>query len=88
MTVNVETFDSTNSTASHKISALPSNVRITNLENGRTMIVRVNDHGPIVPGRITNQPAGCAKRLGFYRQGTVKVLVDTMDPWKRIYYER
>lgn len=79
MTANGEAFYPSNPTAAHKYLPLPSNVRVTNLDNGRSMIVRVNDRGPFVPGRIIDLSAGAAKKLGFYRQGTARVLVETVN---------
>lgn len=79
MTANGEAFYPSNPTAAHKYLPLPSNVRVTNLENGRSMIVRVNDRGPFVPGRIIDLSAGAAKRLGFYQQGTARVLVEAVN---------
>lgn len=79
MTANGEEFYPSNPTAAHKYLPLPSNVRVTNLDNGRSMIVRVNDRGPFVSGRIIDLSARAAKRLGFYRQGTARVLVETVD---------
>lgn len=79
MTANGEAFYPSNPTAAHKYLPLPSNVRVTNLDNGRSMIVRVNDRGPFVPGRIIDLSAGAAKKLGFYRQGTARVLVEAVN---------
>jgi rare lipoprotein A len=50
---------------------------VTNLENRRRIIVRVNDRGPFVNGRIIDLSAGAAMKLGFYKQGTARVLVET-----------
>lgn len=79
MTADGEAFNPANPTAAHKYLPLPSNVRVTNLENGRSMIVRVNDRGPFVPGRIIDLSEGAAKKLGFFRRGTAKVLVETVN---------
>jgi rare lipoprotein A len=49
------------------------------LENHRSIIVRVNDRGPFVKGRIIDLSAGAARRLGFYKQGTARVYVETID---------
>jgi len=54
---------------------MPVNVRVTNLENGRSLVVRVNDRGPFARGRIIDVSAGAAKLLGFYGKGTAKVRV-------------
>ena len=78
MTANGEAFDPRKPTAAHKLLPLPTHVRVTNLANGRSMILRVNDRGPFVKGRIVDLSAGAAKQLGFYRQGTARVKVETV----------
>ena len=79
MTANGEAFDPGKPTAAHKLLPLPTHVRVTNLENGRSMILRVNDRGPFVKGRIIDLSAGAARQLGFYRNGTAKVKVETVE---------
>ena len=54
---------------------LPSDVRVTNLENGRSVVLRVNDRGPFVPGRIIDVSRNGARLLGFDKKGTAKVRV-------------
>lgn len=85
MTANGEAFNPKGLTAAHKHLPLPTNVRVTNLENGRSIIVRVNDRGPFPSAhnpksgqRIIDLSQGAAKRLGFYRQGTARVRVETI----------
>lgn len=79
MTANGEAFDPDGLSAAHKYLPLPTFVRVTNLENNRRIVVRVNDRGPFVPGRIIDLSAGAARRLGFYRKGTARVLVEAVD---------
>lgn len=79
MTANGEAFDPDGLNAAHKLLPLPTYVRVTNLENNRHIILRVNDRGPFIPGRIIDLSAGAAKKLGFYKQGTAKVLVETIQ---------
>ncbi len=79
MTANGEAFDPKGLNAAHKYLPLPTYVRVTNLENNRMIIVRVNDRGPFVRGRIIDLSAGAAKKLGFYKKGTTKVLVETIQ---------
>jgi len=79
MTANGEAFDPNGLNAAHKYLPLPTYVRVTNLENRRHIILRVNDRGPFVQGRIIDLSAGAAKRLGFYKKGTAKVLVETIQ---------
>lgn len=75
MTANGEAFDPNGLSAAHKYLPLPTHVRVTNLENHRSIIVRVNDRGPFVNGRIIDLSAGAARRLGFYKKGTTRVSV-------------
>jgi len=70
-----EIFDANALTAAHRTLPLPVNVRVTDLENGRTLIVRVNDRGPFAKGRIIDVSERAAKLLGFYGQGTARVRV-------------
>jgi rare lipoprotein A len=79
MTANGEVFDPRKPTAAHKHLPLPMHVRVRNLDNGRSMIVRVNDRGPFVDGRIIDLSEGAAKRLGFYRQGLARVQIETVE---------
>jgi rare lipoprotein A len=79
MTANGEAFDPNGLSAAHKHLPLPVHVRVTNLENRRSIIVRVNDRGPFIEGRIIDLSAGAARKLGFYNRGTVRVLVETVE---------
>lgn len=74
-TANGEIFDMTKMTAAHRTLPLPSIVQVTNLENGRQIVVRVNDRGPFARGRIIDLSRKSARRLGFARRGTAKVRV-------------
>jgi rare lipoprotein A len=77
MTANGEAFDPNGLNAAHKYLPLPTFVRVTNLENRRSIILRVNDRGPFVNGRIIDLSAGAARKLGFFEKGTAKVRVET-----------
>lgn len=79
MTANGEAFDPNGLNAAHKYLPLPSFVRVTNLENRRQIILRVNDRGPFVQGRIIDLSAGAAKKLGFYENGTARVRVEAVQ---------
>lgn len=79
MTANGEVFDPTRLSAAHKHLPLPTFARVTNLENQRTVIVRVNDRGPFVRGRIIDLSMGAARKLGFYDKGTARVFVETVE---------
>jgi rare lipoprotein A len=78
MTANGEVFDPEGLNAAHKYLPLPSYVKVTNLENGKSIIIRVNDRGPFFSGRIIDLSAGAAKKLGYYNKGTARVLVETI----------
>ena len=77
MTANGEAFDPNGLNAAHKYLPLPTFVKVTNLENRRSIILRVNDRGPFVDGRIIDLSAGAARKLGFYDKGTARVRVET-----------
>lgn len=79
MTANGEVFDPNGLNAAHKYLPLPTHVKVTNLENHRSIILRVNDRGPFVAGRIIDLSAGAARKLGYYRKGTARVLVETVE---------
>ncbi|MDX8401305.1 MAG: septal ring lytic transglycosylase RlpA family protein [Mariprofundaceae bacterium] len=78
-TANGERFDMHAMTAAHKTLPLPTMVRVTNLENGRSVVVRVNDRGPFVKGRLIDLSWAAAKALGFLEKGTARVRVQTLD---------
>ena len=78
-TANGETFDMNTLTAAHKTLPLPSIARVSNLENGRSLIVRVNDRGPFVNGRVIDLSRRAAQLLGFQRKGTAKVRVEFVE---------
>ena len=79
MTANGEAFDPEGFNAAHKYLPLPSYVKVTNLENRKSVILRVNDRGPFVEGRIIDLSAGAAKQLGYFDRGTARVRVETVD---------
>ncbi|MGH6946363.1 MAG: septal ring lytic transglycosylase RlpA family protein, partial [Kiloniellales bacterium] len=82
-TANGERFDQNDLTAAHRTLPLPSMVRVTNLDNGRSIKVRVNDRGPFRGGRIIDLSRRAAQLLGFERQGTAKVLVEILEAESR-----
>ncbi len=86
MTANGEAFNPNALSAAHKHLPLPTNVKVTNLQNGRSVIVRVNDRGPFPSDhnaasgrRIIDVSYAAAKQLGFHRQGTARVRVETIE---------
>jgi rare lipoprotein A len=74
-TANGEIYDQHAFTAAHKTLQLPAVVRVTNLENGRAVVVRVNDRGPFVGDRIIDLSERAAKALGFRNSGLARVRV-------------
>ena len=68
-TANGEVYDMNGISAAHPTMPMPSYARVTNLENGRSIVVRVNDRGPYAHGRIIDLSTGTAKALGTYGQG-------------------
>jgi rare lipoprotein A len=75
-TANGEMFDMNSLTAAHPSLPIPCNVRVTNLANHRSIVVRVNDRGPYTGHRVIDVSAQSAKLLGFYGRGLAKVKVD------------
>lgn len=74
-TASGEVFDPNKLTGAHKTLPLGSIVKVTNLENGKSINLRINDRGPFVKGRIIDCSKQAAKELGFYTQGTTKVKI-------------
>ncbi|MCJ8170621.1 septal ring lytic transglycosylase RlpA family protein [Atopomonas sediminilitoris] len=79
-TANGETYDLYGMTAAHKTLPLPSYVRVTNLENQRSVIVRVNDRGPFYSDRVIDLSFAAAKKLGYAEKGVAPVSVEAIDP--------
>ncbi|MDQ6961887.1 MAG: septal ring lytic transglycosylase RlpA family protein [Mariprofundaceae bacterium] len=78
-TANGEIYNMHALTAAHKTLPLPTMLRVTNRENGRQIIVRVNDRGPFVKGRLIDLSYAAAKKLGFLHQGTAKVKIESIN---------
>lgn len=78
-TANGETYDMRAVTAAHRTLPLPSIVRVTNLENGKSIIARVNDRGPYVKNRIIDLSEKGAELLGYKNKGTTRVKVEVME---------
>src|SRR5437016_7688206 len=79
-TASGEPYDMYDMTAAHLTLPLGSYVRVTNLRNGRAVVVRVNDRGPIIPGRIIDLSYGAAAVLGYDKQGLQRVRLDVVKP--------
>ncbi|WP_426415933.1 septal ring lytic transglycosylase RlpA family protein [Aestuariirhabdus sp. LZHN29] len=79
-TANGETYNMYGMSAAHKTLPLPSYARVTNLANGKTVVVRVNDRGPFHGDRLIDMSYAAARKLGFFGQGTARVRVEGIDP--------
>src|SRR6202035_3457181 len=75
-TASGEPYDMYDMTAAHLTLPLGSYVRVTNLRNGKAVVVRVNDRGPVVAGRIIDLSYGAAQALQFEHRGVQKVRLD------------
>jgi rare lipoprotein A len=78
-TANGEYFNMNALTAAHKTLPLPTFVKVTNLANGRTIILRVNDRGPFVGDRVIDVSRRGAQLLGFQKQGVTRVRIQAVD---------
>ena len=79
-TSNGEVFDMYQLTAAHKHLPIPTYAEVTNLENGRKVIVRINDRGPFHSDRIIDLSWAAAAKLGFADKGTARIKMVTLDP--------
>ena len=77
-TANGEAYDQNALTAAHRTLPLPSLVRVTNLDNGRSVVLRVNDRGPFANDRIIDVSRRAAQLLGFEQKGTARVRVQIL----------
>ncbi len=73
-----EIYDRNKLTAAHRTLPCGTVVRVVNLENGRSVVVRINDRGPFVKGRIIDLSYEAAKRIGMIRKGVVKVRIEVL----------
>lgn len=87
LTANGETYDMRAITAAHRTLPLPSIVRVTNLENGKSIIARVNDRGPYVKNRIIDVSQKGAELLGYRNNGIAKVKVEVLERESRAIKE-
>jgi rare lipoprotein A len=71
-------------TAAHTSLPIPTYVRVTNLDNGRTAVVRVNDRGPFHGGRIIDLSYSAANKLGVIATGTARVEVEALHPYQSL----
>ena len=82
-TANGEDYNQNDLTAAHRTLPMPSAVRVTNLENGRSLVLRINDRGPFARGRIIDVSRRGAQLLGFEKNGVAKVRVDVLPDESR-----
>ena len=80
LTSSQEVYDMYAFTAAHKTLPLPSFARVTNLENGKSIVVRVNDRGPFHKGRVIDLSYAAAVKLGYRERGTARVEVRVLKP--------
>ena len=78
-TANGETYDQYAMTAAHPTLPMPSLVEVTNLANGRTVVLRINDRGPFAKGRIIDVSKAAAEELDFKKQGVTRVRVRVVE---------
>jgi rare lipoprotein A len=83
-TANGEAYDMNALTAAHRTLPMPSLVRVTNLENGRSVVLRVNDRGPFAKNRIIDVSRRGAQLLDFHRQGVTEVRVEVLAEESRV----
>jgi rare lipoprotein A len=79
-TATGEIFDMYEMTAAHKTLPIPSYAQVTNLENNKTVVVRINDRGPYVGNRLLDLSYAAAKKLGIHHEGTGKVEIKAITP--------
>jgi peptidoglycan lytic transglycosylase len=79
LTADGERYDMYALSAAHRTLPLPTLVRVTNLENGRAVVVRVNDRGPFVKNRLIDLSYAAALELGFANEGTARVRVQSLE---------
>lgn len=79
-TANGETYDQGDHTAAHRTLQMPAIVRVTNLDNGRSTVVRINDRGPYARGRIIDMSRAAAEDLQMTGRGTAHVRIEQLGP--------
>ena len=79
LTSNGETFDMNALTAAHRTFPFGTRIRVTNLENNRTVLVRVNDRGPFKEGRMIDLSLGAAKEINLVKTGTARVKLEVLE---------
>ena len=85
LTANGEIFDKDGISAAHKTLPLNSIVKVTNLSNGKSLTLRINDRGPYIDGRILDCSYGAALELDFVQEGTTEVKVKVIKWGDNVY---
>lgn len=88
ITANGETYDMYGLTAAHKTLPLNTIIKVTNLSNKKTAILRINDRGPYAKGRILDCSYGAAIKLGFLDQGVTRVKIEVIEWGDNKYMKR
>ncbi len=78
VTANGEAYRPNGLTAAHRTLPFGTKVRVKNLRNGRSVVVRINDRGPFIGKRVIDVSLGAARKLGMIKSGLVKVRVDIL----------
>ncbi len=78
LTANGERFSNSEFTAAHRTLPFGTRVRVTNLGNGRSVVVRITDRGPFVEGRILDLSRAAASELGFLEEGVISVRIEVL----------
>lgn len=86
-TANGEIFDKDKPSAAHRTFPLGTIARVTNLKNGKSIILRINDRGPFKSGRIIDVSYAAAVQLDFVKEGTAKVRIEVLEYGDNKYYK-
>lgn len=86
-TANGERIHHDSMTCAHKSYKFGTFLKVTNTETGKTVVVRVNDRGPYIRGRIVDLSYGAAERLGILGQGTAHVRIEATEPENTIWFD-
>ncbi|MBC8038253.1 MAG: septal ring lytic transglycosylase RlpA family protein [Rhizobiales bacterium] len=79
LTANGERFNPMGMTAAHRSLPFGTKVKVTNMRTGKTVVVRINDRGPFINGRVIDLSLGAAQRVGMIKSGVAKVNVVVVD---------
>jgi len=88
MTANGERMNSRRMTAAHRRLPFGTRIRVTNLRNGKSVVVRVNDRGPFAKGRVLDVSKAAARRLGFLGRGHTRVKISVVGKGKKSHRAR